>query len=191
MPKGIIHFLACSADHVLSEPDPTPGIDEDADTDLVERRTGQVNAVSSRWRLVDHALLDGVNAAPGCWIRPGKADVLATIREVGEALIGNALVLRASIRAGMDEAAMDHIPAVQPCSTYQRVIPDKWVEATCSPVAIDQGKQLLGQLQLFRSQWRRGPKMKHDNASFLLFAGAECAKLPYERTECKEKLQVQ
>ena len=128
----------------------------------MERFAGQVNKMPACWSFVHHTFLDAIHAAPGCRIRPCKANVLATIREAGKAFIGNARALVKPVGTGMAEAAVYHIPTVQARPACQGGIPGEGVESADSAVVIDQRKKLLRQLNLFCRQRRmmtvrRGP----------------------------------
>ena len=142
-----------SAHHILGEPDHAAGIHEDPNAETVERGAGQVNEVPARWTLVHHAFLDTIDTSPGIRIGSGEADILAAVRKAGEAFVSDAGALIEPIGAGMAEATVNHIPAVQSSTSGQDRIPGKCVEATDGTVVIDQRKKLLSQLSLFCCQW--------------------------------------
>ena len=146
-----------SAHQILSEPDPARRIDIDAHTDPVERSTGQVDAMPACWRLIDHTLLHEIDVLPLRWVWPRKANALAAVRIANEAFISDTLALCAPVGAGMAEATVIHVPAMQARSPCQRIVPGKWVKTSNGPVMIDQSKELLGELYLQRCQWRRRP----------------------------------
>ena len=57
--------------------------------------------------------MNGVDVGPG-WIGwPGKANIFAAVAQASESFISYALVLRHTVGAGMTEAAVRHIPAMQ------------------------------------------------------------------------------
>jgi hypothetical protein len=122
----------------------------------MEGGTGQVDAMPACGRLVNHAFLYIVHAAPGCWIWSGLGNTFSTVGEACKTFVGNAGALIQPIRASVAEAAVNHVPTVQARSSSKCVIPDKWVETSYSPIMINQGEKLLGQLYLFsREGWRR------------------------------------
>ncbi len=143
------------ADHVFGEPYPTIGVNVDANTDTVQGRTEQVDAVPTIWWLVGHAFLDGVHPGPGGWIWAGLGDILAAVIQVGKTLVGDALVLRHPIGAGMAEATVIHIPAVQERARCQCTVPGERRQTTGGAVAIDQLEKLLSELLRFAGD-RRG-----------------------------------
>jgi hypothetical protein len=101
------------ANHVLCKPDVSIGINIDADANVVQRLAKEVDAMPARRRFVDHRLLDLSGSFPGCGEGTGVANVFATIRITGKPFCGDAITLLCPIRAGMAEAAMVHIPAMQ------------------------------------------------------------------------------
>lgn len=102
---------------ILDEPDITRVIDVNADANAVKCLTRQVNAMPARWRLVNHALLDVVYSPPGSWIWSRVSNALATAR-IMNAFVRNALARGASIRAGMAESTVDHIPGMQASAAF-------------------------------------------------------------------------
>ena len=147
--SGNFGISQVSAHHILGEPDHARGIYKDPYADTVERGAGQVNEVPACWSLVHHTFLDLIDTGPGIGIGSGEADILAAVCKAGEAFISDACALVESIGAGMAEATVDHIPAVQSRASSQGRIPGKCVEATDGTVVIDQRKKLLSQLNLF------------------------------------------
>ena len=124
---------------VFGEPDPASGVDVDADANVVEGSAGQVDAVPAGGRLVDHAFLYGVDAAPGGWIGAREANTLAAVCKL-EAFVGDADALIYAIWAGMAEATMHHVPAMQASASGEGAVPNKWIEAANSTVMVDQGE---------------------------------------------------
>jgi len=124
------------AHDVFGEPDPAARVDVDADTDMMQRGTGQVNIMPAGWPLVNHTFLHGVDVGPG-WIGwSGQPDAFAAVGE-GETLIGDARTLVQAVGAGMAKSAVIHIPTVQTRSTSQHRIPDEWVESAHGAVMVD------------------------------------------------------
>ena len=159
--------------HVFGEPDPPSGIDDDADTYTVEGGTRQVDAVPTGGRLVPHALLDVIHAAPGSGIGAGQTDILAAISVTGETFVRDTHTLVFPIWAGMTEAAVNHVPAMQACAPGQRVIPDERIETNGCTVLVDQLEQLLRQLNFFCRHWWRRP--------IGCYPGAGCGNSPRRR----------
>ena len=114
-----------------------------------------MDAVPAAERLVSHAFLNGVYAAPGCRIRSSQANILSAVAGAGKAFIGDALVLRHAIWAGMAEAAVIHIPAMEKRARGQGGVPGERRQATGGTILIDQLKELLGELLGFRGDRRR------------------------------------
>jgi hypothetical protein len=134
--------------HILGEPDPAIGIDIHADADTVKRCAGQVDEVPASGTFIHHAFLDSVYVCPGRGGRTSKADTFTTIGE-GEAFSGDTYALVYSVGAGVAEAAVKHVPAVQARSSGEGIIPDERIKAAYSSVVVDLGEELLGQLYLF------------------------------------------
>ncbi len=121
----------------------------------MQRRAEEVDAVPAIRGFVGHAFLYGVDSRPGSRVWPGLADVLAAVIQAGEALIGDALVLRHTIGTGVAEAAVIHVPAVQQRAGCQGVIPGERGQATGGTITIDQLEELPGELLRFTGG-RRG-----------------------------------
>lgn len=136
--------------HILGEPDPAVGIGVNADPDTVERCAGQVDVVPAGGAFIHHAFLDGVYMCPGRIGRTGKTDAFTTIGE-GEAFSGDAYALAYPIGAGVTEAAVEHVPAVQARASCEGVVPGERIKVAHGSVVVDQGEKLLSQLYLFRS----------------------------------------
>src|SRR5947209_3488891 len=98
---------APSTHKILRKPDIALSIDIDADANFVEPGAGQINAVPTRRRLINHTFLNSVCAVIWCWVWTCISDTFATHSIVSEAFIGDALAERAPIGAGVAEAAMD------------------------------------------------------------------------------------
>src|SRR5579859_756703 len=99
--------------HVLGEPEPTSRIHDKANAYTMQRGAGQVDAMPACRRLVDHALLYIIYAAPWRGIGTCQANTLAAIRKARETFVSDAHTLVKSIGAGMAKTAMDHVPAMQ------------------------------------------------------------------------------
>src|SRR5579859_861883 len=84
------------ARHILAEPGPAIGIDVDADTDAMQRRAEEVNAVPASQRFLFHALLHRIDIGPGRIGWPGEADVFAAVTGTREAFIRDTLAGRAA-----------------------------------------------------------------------------------------------
>ncbi len=121
---GQIQAILTLAYHIFGEPDPAPGVDEKPDPYTLERPAGQVDAMPAARRLVYHALLYSMYAAPRCRIGSGQANAFTAVGEIREALIGNARALISPIWTGVAEAAVIHVPAMQASSGGQGAIPD-------------------------------------------------------------------
>jgi hypothetical protein len=134
--------------HVLGEPDPAIGIDINADADAVKRLAGQVDVVPAGRAFIHHAFLDGVYVCPGRVGRTGKTDAFTTIGE-GEAFSGDTYALAYPVGAGVAEAAVEHVPAMQARATGEGVVPDERIKAAYRSILVDLGKKLPGQLYLF------------------------------------------
>ena len=137
---------ASSAYHIFTEPDPSAGIDIDADADTMQGSAEKVDTVPSSERFVSHTLLHGIDPVPGGRIWPRSADTFSTVAQAGEAFIGDALIRRAAIRAGVAEAAVRHVPAMQKRTGGQDVVPGERREPTGGTFVIDQLEELLGEL---------------------------------------------
>ena len=124
--------------HLFGEPDPAIGIDIDADADTMQGGAEQVDTVPASQRLVSHAFLNGGYTSPGGWIWSCLADILSAVTQTGKAFIGDALVLRTPIRAGMAEATMLHVPAMEQCTGGQGGVPGERRQATGGTIMIDQ-----------------------------------------------------
>ncbi len=97
-------------------------------------------------RLVSHTFLHGINPAPGGRIGPCQADTFSAVAQASEAFIGNALIRRAAIRAGVAEAAVRHVPAMQKRAGGQDVVPGERGKPTGGTFVIDQLEKLLREL---------------------------------------------
>ena len=131
------HTSTTSAYHILGKPHPAVEIDIDTNPYVMERSAGQVDAVPACGRLIYHALLYRIDTGPGSRVWSCTTDVLTAIREVLKTLVGDANALIQSIGTGVAEAAMNHVPAMQSCASGKRVVPDKWIEASNSPVMVN------------------------------------------------------
>ncbi len=123
---------------ILRKPDPTIWIDVDADTAAMQRGTGQMNIMPAGRPLVHHAFLHGVHVIPWRCGWPCQPDIFTAIRKARESLIGNAHALIFPIGAGVAEAAVIHVPAMQPRTSRQRNIPGERVESSDCAIMIDQ-----------------------------------------------------
>src|SRR6266851_8194010 len=121
----------------------------------MQRGAGQVDVVPAPGRLVNHAFLYGVDIGPGRSGWPGQSDAFAAIAVAREAFVGDARALVQAVRAGMAEAAVIHIPAMQTRPAGQRGVPGKRVESARGAVTVHLVEELLGQLDFFGSHWRR------------------------------------
>jgi len=164
--------LSSLANKVFGEPDVAIRVDIDADAHTLQSGAGQVDAMPAGGGLVDHRFLDLMDAIPRCWVGTGVGDIFATVRIAGEAFIGNALALGFPIGAGMAEAAMKHIPAVQACATGQGLTPGVGIEASCGSITIDDSEDLPGELCLFVVEGRRRAIRGRASSCIFPFAGA-------------------
>ena len=135
--------------HIFSEPDPSIGIDVDADAYAVQGCAEKVDAVPAAERFVRHAFLHQVDMRPGRSGWSGQADIFTAVAQSGEALIGDALVLCHAIGAGMAEAAMGHVPAMQQRAGGQGIVPGEGRQSAVGAVGVDQLKKLLSELLRF------------------------------------------
>lgn len=135
-----------STDQVFGKPDPAVGRDINADASAVKGSAGQMNAMPAIRGLVNHTLLDGIDIVPGRIGRPGQADALATIAIACKAFVSDAGALALAIGAGMAEATVVHIPAMEACASGQRFIPGIGIQSTISPVLVYLVKEFLRQL---------------------------------------------
>lgn len=111
--------------------------------------TEQVDTVPASQRLVSHAFLHSIDASPGSGIWPRQADILSTVAIVGKAFIGDALVWRHAVGAGVAEATVIHIPAMQQRARSQRGVPGEWRQTAGGPIIVDQLEELLRELLSF------------------------------------------
>ena len=132
--------------HILTEPDPSTGIDIDADADTMQGSAEKVDTVPASKRLVSHTLLHGMNPAPGGRIGSCQADTFSTVAQAGKAFIGDTLIGRAAIRASVAESAVRHVPAMQKRTGGQDVVPGERRKPTGGTFLIDQLEELLGKL---------------------------------------------
>lgn len=119
---------------IFSKPEIPRRIDINAHADAMKGDAGQVNAMPTRRRLVDHALLHAMHTRVRCWKWSSPADAFATVAITGEALVGDALALGAAIGTGVAKTTVEHVPTVQPRTTGQRCIPAKSRQATYRPI---------------------------------------------------------
>lgn len=112
----------------------------------MQGRAEQVDTVPASQRLVSHTFLHRINPAPGGRIRPRQADTFAAVAQASEAFIGDALIRRAAIRAGVAEAAVCHVPAMQQRARGQDVIPGERGKPAGGTFVIDQLEELLREL---------------------------------------------
>jgi hypothetical protein len=136
--------------HILSEPGPSSGIDIDADPDIVQGCTEKVNTVPASKRLVRHALLHRIHTSPGGRIGSCQANTFSAVAQTGKSFIGDTLVRRATIGAIVAESAMRHVPAMQPSTGCQDVVPDERRKSTGGTFMIDQLEELLCKLLRLR-----------------------------------------
>ena len=108
--------------------------------------TEKVDTVPAPERLMSHTLLDGIDPGPGGRIGPCPTDTFSTVAQAGEAFIGDALIRRAAIRAGVAETAVRHVPTMQKRTGGQCVVPGERRESTGSTFVIDQLEELLSEL---------------------------------------------
>ncbi len=132
--------------HIFTEPDPSAGIDIDTNADTMQGRAEKVDTVPASQRLVSHTLLHGIDPVPGGRIGSCSADTFSAVAQTGEAFIGDALIRRATIRTGVAEAAVRHVPAMQKRTGGQDVVPGERREPAGGTFAIDQVEELLGEL---------------------------------------------
>ena len=132
--------------HIFTEPDPSASIDIDADADTMQGSAEKVDTVPASKRLVSHTLLNRIDPVPGGRIGPCSSDTFPAVAQAGEAFIGDALIRRAAIRAGVAEAAVCHVPAMQKRTGGQGVVPGERREPTGGTFVIDQLEELLGEL---------------------------------------------
>jgi hypothetical protein len=142
--------------HIFSEPDPSVGIDIDADADTMQGSAEQVDAVPASEWLVSHTFLHGIDSGPGSRIGPCQADTFSAVAQTREAFIGDALIGRAAIGTGVAESAVRHVPAMQKRTGGQGTVPGEWGEPTSGTFVIDQLVELLGELLRLR-RYRRRP----------------------------------
>src|SRR5260370_25152575 len=86
--------------HIFTEPDPSAGIDIDADADTMQGRAEKVDTVPAAERLVSHTLLHRIHPVPGGRIAPCSADTFSAVTQAAAAHIRDAPLTRASIKAG-------------------------------------------------------------------------------------------
>jgi hypothetical protein len=122
---------------------------------MMQGSAEKVDTVPASERLVSHTFLYGIDPGPGSRIGPCQADTFSAVAQAREAFIGNALIRRAAIRAGMAESAMRHIPAMQKRTGGQGAVPGEWRESTGGTFVIDQLEELLGELLRLCRYWRR------------------------------------
>src|SRR6266699_3661125 len=103
----------------------------------MQGRAEQVDTVPTSQRLMSHAFLNGGHTGPGGRIRSCLADILSAVAQASKTFIGDALVLGTPIRAGMAEAAVLHIPAMQQCAGCQGSVPGERRQATGGPIMVD------------------------------------------------------
>jgi hypothetical protein len=128
------------ADQVFGEPDPAIWVDVDADPGAMQGSAGQVDAVPAAGRLVNHAFLHRIDVGPGGSRWTGQPDAFAAIAIAREAFVSDAYALVKAIGAGMAEAAVMHVPAMQTRPVDQRLVPDERIEPARCPVAVHQIK---------------------------------------------------
>jgi len=121
----------------------------------VQRRAEQVDTVPASERLARHAFLNGVDVVPGRIGWTCQADTFPAVAQASEAFVGDALVRRTPIGAGMAEAAVRHIPAMQQRARGQGIVPGKGRQATGGALVIDQLEELLGELPRLAGYRRR------------------------------------
>jgi hypothetical protein len=122
----------------------------------MQGRAKKVDTVPASEGLVSHAFLNGRYASPGSRIRSCLTDIFSTVAQASKAFIGNALVRRTTIRTGVAEAAVRHVPAMQKCARGQGSVPGERRQTTSGTIAIDQLEELLGELLRF-ARYRRWP----------------------------------
>ena len=82
--------------------------------------------------------MNGVDVRPE-WVGwPGAANIFAAIAEASEAFVSNALILRHTVGAGMTEAAVRHVPAMQERARGQGIVPGERRQATGGTIMVDQ-----------------------------------------------------
>lgn len=143
------------ARHIFSEPDRTARVDVDADADAVQSRAEEMDAVPAAERLVSHAFLNVVHAAPGSRIGASLTDILPAVAIASKAFVGDALVLRHTVRTGVAEAAMHHVPAMQERAGGQRGVPGEGRQTAGRTITVNQLEELAGELLRFRRYGRR------------------------------------
>ena len=126
------------ADHIFSEPDPSASIDIDSDADTMQGSAEKVDTVPTSERLISHTLLHRIDPGPGGRIGASAADTFTAVAQAGETFIGDALIRRAAIRAGMAESAVRHVPAMQKRTGSQGVVPGERRKPTGCTFVIDQ-----------------------------------------------------
>src|SRR5258708_18009375 len=104
----------------------------------MQGRAEKVDTVPAAERLVSHTLLHGIHPVPGGLIGPCSADTFSAVAQTGEPFIGDALVRRAAIRAGMAEAAGRPVPAMHKRTGGQDVVPGVRAEPTGGTFLINQ-----------------------------------------------------
>lgn len=98
--------------HIFTEPDPSTGINIDTNADTMQGSAEKVDTVPASERLLSHTLLHGIDPGPGGWIGSCSTNTFSAVTQAGEAFIGDALIGRAAIRAGVAESAVRHVPAM-------------------------------------------------------------------------------
>src|SRR5690242_20586223 len=101
------------AHHVLSEPHIAIRINIYPYTDSVQGFAKEMDVVPACGGFISHAFMYIVGSLDGVRERTGPANILATIAIALEAFVGYAHTLVDSIGAGMTEAAVIHVPAMQ------------------------------------------------------------------------------
>src|SRR5258708_40076936 len=83
--------------HIFTEPDPSAGIDIDADADTMQGRAEKADTVPAAERLVSHTLLHRIHPVPGGRIAPRPADTFSAGPQTGAAFIGDWLIRPAAL----------------------------------------------------------------------------------------------
>ena len=139
----MIFNLLALTDQIFGEPYPAARVYDDADADTMQRGTRQVDAMPAGRRLIPHALLYGIDTAPGVRIGTSQSNVFAAVGIARETLVRDAHTLVFAVGTGVAEAAVNHIPAMQARPARQRVVPHERIEADGGAILVDEREKLL------------------------------------------------
>ena len=119
----------------------------------MECGAGEMYAMPAGWWFVNHALLHLIDMCPGRVGRACQTDALAAVAE-REAFVGDAGTLTNAVRAGVAEAAVIHVPAMQARASRQLCVPRERIQPSRCAVLVNQIEELLGELRFFGGHCR-------------------------------------